>query len=168
MTSIGSCEYKISRESYVNVRYSGRFRYYVPDIGSDEWTQRATDALFGSKPTPDLLWSVLPWSWLIDWFTNVGDIIANFSKNAVDNETLDSSFCVASLTEALRVEVAISWDGWFDNYLPGEELLTYYEDSTVKLREVATPYGFGIPYDSLTGSQKSILAALAISRQKFT
>lgn len=164
---VGSCDYRISRSSSTYAYYSGAFRYYIPDLGDSEWTHRATRALFGDNLTPELLWEVLPWSWLIDWFTNVGDIISNYSSNAVDNETLDSSFVMATVEETLVVEVTPTWLGWFDNYPSGHENLTYSEKSTVKLREVASPFGFGISYDSLSTYQKGILAALAISRQRF-
>jgi hypothetical protein len=40
----------------------------VPDL--------ARDLVLGLSVRPDLLWNMLPWSWLIDYFANIGDFMS--------------------------------------------------------------------------------------------
>jgi hypothetical protein len=151
--------------------FAGRFRYYVPDIGSDQWTSRATRALFGLNPTPSLLWEVLPWSWLIDYFANVGDVVSNMSSNAVDNLTADYAYVMRTKTVTTTYTAAgtisgsplsglVKASGGFFDATTQQMLQT-------KSRARATPYGFGVTLGSLSGYQLSILGALGASRQRF-
>lgn len=149
-------------------RFTGEFFYYVPDIGSWEWTQKATAALFGAYPTPEVLWEVLPWSWLINWFTNVGDLISNASVNAVENELSMNTYCYYDEITRLDVVSTISYPPYTDyGTKPGDYTASCSFQKATKVRKPATPYGFGVAYESLSTSQLAILAALGLSRQRF-
>jgi hypothetical protein len=171
----GPCRVQTFTKETEKIWFVGRFRYYIPDIGSDQWTRRATRALFGLNPTPEVLWNLLPWSWLIDWFTNVGDVVANLSDHAAENLTADyayvmrtkgtSTYSVASL-EFPGTTPTHESAGW--NHIPGGSISAMtVKSQTEKARLPATPYGFGLTYDGLSPYQMSILAALAISRSRF-
>jgi len=155
----------VTEKTTVRTWFVGRFRYYIPDIGSSQWNRRATRALYGANITPEVLWNVLPWSWLVDYFGNVGDIISNFHPGAVDRLTADYAYVMR--TE----EKSLSWtvDGWVANQAGDRcNLALRGENSTVaKARAVATPYGFGLNWDGLSSSQLGILTALGISRSRF-
>lgn len=155
--------------------FAGRFRYYIPDIGTDQWTRRATRALFGLNPSPEVIWALLPWSWLIDWFTNVGDVVANLSDHAAENLTADYAYVMRS--KGTSTYYTSSWDwtgtssadekaGW-KPVKPGNASTTTVYSTMEKARLAATPYGFGVTYDGLSAYQTSILAALGISRARF-
>jgi hypothetical protein len=81
----GGCDYKMSLEHVTESWFVGTYYYYVPDIGSDEWTSRAIAELYGAGPHPATIYRTYPWTWLADWFLNVGDIVSNLSSNAVDS-----------------------------------------------------------------------------------
>jgi hypothetical protein len=157
----------------------GTFRYYVPDIGSDEWTRKAVAVLFGYDPSPSQLYQLYPWTWLGDWFSNVGDIISNLSSNAVDNETLTNAFAMRTISRSRTLSINVDWDDWhyspFDvnnhwDYhvdLPaGSDEYSYSYTEDEYLRRQATPYGFGFDMSSCSARQLAILAALAISKSK--
>lgn len=155
--------------------FVGRFRYYIPDTSSSLWNSRADAALFGVLPTPSLLWEVMPWSWLIDWFSNAGDIVSNASANAVSNETMDYAYSMRSYSSVTESQTKITIPymttaGWHEplGHGSGSDITTSCSRGVEsKTRVAASPFGFGITLGSLSGYQWSILAALGISRAKF-
>lgn len=165
----GQCDYRYTVYDTLTTWNCGNFGYYVPDIGSPQWTERAKRALFGQNPTPNQLWELLPWSWLIDWFSNVGDIMSNLSTNAVDNETWTNCFSMREISQTHEVVISTHWDhltGSFGFDVPaGATSLVYSRVETNKLRRQASPYGFGLSWPDFSLRQLSILAALGITRR---
>jgi len=157
---------EIFTTTYEKVWFVGRFRYYIPDIGSSEWTKRATRALYGVNVTPEVLWNALPWSWLIDWFTNLGDIVSNASSNAVDNLTADYAYIMREFKSSTEW-VGTGWCGtnstWKSN-ASSASLTVETSSQSFKSRSAASPFGFGTTFEGLTPYQLSIAAALGISR----
>lgn len=146
--------------------FMGAFRYYIQNSMSPRWTNRAKTALFGLNPTPSLLWEVLPWSWLFGYFTNIGDAIANLSANAVDNLTADYAYVMEEKIIRRERVANVGWSNY--NSTPaGHNLITSKYEEVTRMRESASPYGFGVTYDGLSPYQMSILAALGISRSRF-
>jgi len=155
------------KRTYARVWYMAKYQYYIPDVGSSLWTTRARAALFGVLPTPALLWEVLPWSWLIDWFTNVGDIYSNISPNAVDNLVTLYSYTMKNVKtyESWHAHVHHSagtavWshpgcDAGFASYLSEETKLRFPGGSPFTLNTKLADFS---PY------QLGVLAALGLSR----
>lgn len=164
----GTTAYTVTTRTIDHMWFSGSFRYYIPDVGSSLWTARAKAALFGALPTPELLWEVLPWSWLIDWFANVGDVLSNASTNAVDNLTLRYSFVMKHTSVETHAKSFVFHtastspnDSW-----PRVET-TYNTTKLVesKLRRGGgNPFGLDVQLPSLSTYQLGILAALGLSR----
>lgn len=156
------------------VWYMGAYYYYVPDIGSSQWTRRAKLTLFGALPTPEAVWSVVPWSWLIDWFSNVGDLMSNISPNAVDNCMLGRSFVMRHYTQETTCTVETSHTGIHTrNGNLGAEwdsfggTFTSYEKLETKVRAGGcNPFGLDVGLSNLSNGQLGILAALGASRSR--
>lgn len=169
----GQCDYRLEKFKSTTTWGCGTFQYYVPDIGSSQWTERAKKALFGSNPTPSSLWELLPWSWLIDWFANVGDIASNFSKNAVDNETLTDAYVMRTVELRTYITISNHWDAFSNtvfgldySFPAGYDSVNYLRYERNKLRQQASPYGFGLSWPDFTARQLAILAALGMIREK--
>jgi len=155
--------------------FVGRFRYYVPDIGSDQWTKKATAALYGANPTPEAIYNAIPWTWLIDWFSNIGDAVSNASSNAVGNETADYCYVMRENSHS-EVQTCLGSGVGRTRQGPGA-LNRYVEDlrysisatyeRTIKSRVAGSPYGFGVSFGGLSAYQGGVLAALGISRSRF-
>ncbi len=165
----GQCDYNCTVMDTTTTWNCGSFGYYVPDIGSSQWTERAKRALFGQNPTPSQLWELLPWSWLIDWFSNVGDIMSNISTNAVDNETWTNCFSMREIDLTTEIIISNHWDektGSYGFHLPaGSSSLKYSRSEIQKWRRQASPYGFGLSWPDFSLRQLGILAALGITRR---
>jgi len=146
--------------------FEASFRYWIPDLGTPSGDRKALRALYGLNVTPGLLWELTPWSWLIDWFSNIGDVIDNVSLNAADNLVARWAYNMTHVEHVRYVNTTIN----IKQFGPGGSL--YREDVScsvqrrrvVKLRSVANPFGFGLDYSSLSGRQLMILAALGLSR----
>jgi hypothetical protein len=151
------------------VWYSACYTYWIPDVTSSAWTLRARLALFGAFPTPELIWEVMPWSWLIDWFGNAGDVIANISPTAVDY-VCRYSFIMEHVRTTVTHTCDTSWDTkiipMFDINIPGgNHRFASITKTETKLRSGGgNPFGLGVTLTSLTSRQLAILAALGLSR----
>jgi len=98
----------------VSVRYKGKVTARVGATQWDNW------ALFGFTPTEFIptAWELLPWSFLVDYFTNIGEIISsavtstadvNFVNKTVRQETEYSGRAVENL--------AATFAGWGPPYV---------------------------------------------------
>ncbi len=138
--------------------FSGAFRYYIP-IGMttmDKVRSFRSDAqkLLGVDITPEVVWNVSPWSWLVDWQSNVGDVLHNISAMGRDGLVLQYGYMMAhSLSETSRIAL-FAGNAWASNVVTSE----------TKVRRPATPYGFGFDWTGLTAKQSAILVALGLSR----
>lgn len=164
----GALSYIIQERTVVDVWFQGTFRYFVGNIGSSQWTTRATQALFGGDLTPSVLWEVIPWSWLIDWFANVGDLLSNLSTNAVDDEAYSNCNVMRHEYTLREVTCGVVWDridNHFNVNLPGgDESLVYSLKTENKMRHAASPFGFGLNWPDFSLRQIVIAAALGFTR----
>jgi hypothetical protein len=137
--------------------FEGSFRYYIPDIETVEWERRAVVELFGLFPNPALIWELLPWSWLVDWGSNTGDVIANLTTGYTDNLAAKYAYVMKGTEILGRCESTLRL---WDRTLHDEWLFPL----SWKERTGANPFGFGLTDNMLSVRQWSILSALGISR----
>jgi hypothetical protein len=152
--------------------FAAAYMYHIRDtLPGGSWERRAKAVLFGALPTPDAVWNAVPWSWMIDWFTNFGDVISNLSPNAVDNLVAKYAYIMT------HTNVTTCWTcvTSFTGKTPSSDVRVAggsYSTSTkrtveTKFRCSGSPYGLGVSYGSLSANQKTILAALGLSRSRF-
>jgi hypothetical protein len=166
--STGYTNYVVTTRERTRVWYSFMYQYYIPDTGSLLWNAKARAALFGALPTPSLVWEVLPWSWLIDWFANVGQLYANLSPNAVDNLVTRRAFVMK------RVEVETTYDAFVSHpaaagfyWYPGVNHLfrTTFKQEVLSRIHGGNPYGLALDLPAgFTPNQIAVLAALGITQ----
>jgi hypothetical protein len=159
----------VSKETRTNLWFSGAFKYHVP-VGDDFMNrllryESLTNHLFGTRITPELVWELAPWSWAVDWFTNVGDVIHNISLLGVDGLVMQYGYIMRHMRVMERHSGKVEID-----QPPGKRFypLTLELGSEWKQRLRADPYGFGIDDTTLSKAQLAILAALGLSRGKRT
>jgi hypothetical protein len=148
-----------------SVWFAGRFVYHLPVSASalgrlGEYENRA-NILLGSRITPETLWELTPWSWFLDWFANLSEIVSN-GNAASENLVIQYGYLMVHTKETH------SW-----STLPGLRTAGYGDPVPVcradftretKTRVRATPFGFGLDWDGFNPFQLSILAALGIAR----
>jgi hypothetical protein len=140
--------------------FSGACTYGLPlDDSMREMSVEAVrrQGLINLDITPETLWNLAPWSWAVDWFLPVGDLISNLQDQQSNGlvwtyaYVMEHSFCSDTYTHVG----------------PGSDKvgsLTLTTES--KKRIPAGPFGFGIDWNGLSPFQQSIVAALGMSRSK--
>lgn len=153
-----------SWEKYEKYSFSGAFTYFITDdssfLGKMEAFAEKADHLLGIKPDLELLWELAPWSWMVDWFSNIGDIIAICSEIANDSLVLRYAY----LMRHTRVTYELTSRGPTSIYSGYVGDLTAEYTFVRKERIRANPYGFETQLENLTDYQWAILAALGFSR----
>lgn len=142
---------------------SGAFQYYVHTdktvLGRLVRFEELANQLLGTRITPEVLWELAPWSWLADWFANVGSILSNASMLTNDGLVLRYAYLCRTTVEVRNYRLdrpAVLYSGAIS---PRATYVT-----TTKERFRASPYGFGVSLDSLTGRQWAILGALGLTK----
>jgi len=146
---------------------TGKFRYYRPefDYANPEYssvmnTLRRRAAILGLRVNPSNIYKATPWTWAIDWVSNVGKHIDFLNDTLVDSVACEYCYVTRHTIRVRR----------FIQKLPfASGTLTLQFDRIVdtKQREGArSPYGFGLTLDNLTPRQIAITAALGISRSR--
>jgi hypothetical protein len=141
------------------VWFSAKFRYYIPDIGSVVWKANAMRKLYGASLNPGLVWELVPWSWLIDWFSNWGDVLGNLDNELAENLAAKYAFVMRTRQEYVGVKQYFNTSSPFDH--------TFFYEIHRKCRKQANPFGFGLTWDDLSLRQWSILGALGITRSRY-
>jgi len=137
--------------------FVGQFQYYLPGGSSAlekaELFSAKADALLGVDLTPEIVYNLTPWTWMLDWFVNLGDIMTNISNLGQDGTVLRYGYIME------HRKVVKKYTATFQ----GQALESRFEFET-KRRLPASPYGFGLTAESLTPSQWAILAALGFTK----
>jgi hypothetical protein len=101
------------------------------------------------------VWNLTPFSWLVDWFVNIGEMLDNFRAFQTAGLQLRYGYVNCKVKTETRVLARLRING-----------STYYSTSVnwerIYFRRLrATPFGFGVTYDGLSSYQLSVLGALA-------
>jgi len=144
----------------------GKFYYYNPafdksladNLSGWNHAMRAI-TLAGARPTPSNVYKSIPWTWAIDWVSNVGLHVDFISDMLVDSVACQYLYVMKTETKIRR----------YIQYLPFPSrplTLTFDRFTESKQRQEGTgPYGFSLSWDDLTPRQLAIAAALGISRK---
>lgn len=139
--------------------FVGCFVYHIPGTDSllsdIQRFDSLANKLLGTRLTPDVLWELTPWSWMVDWFGNVGDVVSNFVNLHQDNQVMPYAYSMSTMYKETTYNLASSPVGPL-----AQTFGTKYQ-----LRLRASPYGFGIDWPDFSAYQLSILAALGMSRR---
>lgn len=149
----------VTDETVTKRWFSGEFKYHVPG-GSDALSSmRRREAelnyLLGTRITPEVLWNLSPWTWMVDWFGNIGDIMSNVSRFGTDSMAMRYGYMMETKEVTRHMESSFN----------GKKLYTRRHLIT-KRRITATPYGFDTTFSSLSAKQWSILAALGLQARR--
>lgn len=145
---------------------TGWFKYYRPEFDrslpdyESSWNNiQQQMILYGARINPSNVWKATPWTWLIDWASNVGDVIDN--ANAMAFDAMVSQY-VYLMRDRVR-EVIFNTTIFFTK---GPLTLEWSRFSEIKGRIPAdNPFNFCLPWSGLTARQLAILGALGISRR---
>lgn len=150
--------------------FSGAYQYHLAEahsfLGKMDRYEQLANHLLGTRITPETIWELTPWSWLIDWFSDTGSFVSNVSALHNDDLVLRYGYVMhethADRTWTTRKPV-ISQTG---KLLASS--LTLSHTIVRKERTRSTPYGFGVDVSGLSPRRWAILGALGMSRSPGT
>jgi hypothetical protein len=125
--------------------------------------ERRANIVLGTRLTPDVLWNLAPWSWLVDWFGNVGDVSSNATALSNDNLVMRYGY----LTKKVSVTYSYTCPDVRSNGHKLGSVTTGLINTSLERRR-ATPYGFGIDLNGLSVAQWAILGALGLTKSPRT
>jgi len=149
-----------SRKSWYTARVSSD---KVPDLYADR-VKMARDLAYNTKLRPSTVWNSIPWTWLIDWFTNLGTYIK------IGNNSLDmrwEKLNVMTYQNAWQSGEVIGINPGYSPMYNQHELTGNYSfrvESKMRHQAASLPFEF-LKVGFLTSRQFSILGSLALARK---
>jgi len=145
----------------------GRFRYYRPEFDHDSpdylsaWNVAMRQlTLYGLRPSPSNIYKATPWTWAVDWVSNLGDHIDYLTDIAVDSLVCDYFYVMHRRTVSRKFIQVLP-------FIAGMKTLEFTRVIESKQRqEGAGPYGFSLSWENLTPRQIAIAGALGITRSR--
>jgi hypothetical protein len=143
--------------------FRGAFTYYLPPYNPNgdniARNEQLANYLYGTRPTPEGVWDLAPWSWAADWVTNAGDVLHNIGAFQQDGLVLSYGYVMYhSIASVVVTHPKLQFKS------RGGSGPSFTFNTEVKARWGATPYGFGASLGSFTDRQWAILVALGLSR----
>jgi len=154
--------YEAIRTLRRTIYFEGAFTYLAPswDTPSGALERLAMmdqqyQKLLGLRLSPDVLWDLSPWSWFLDWFGTIGDVLSPLDEFDKDHLVIKYGYLMRHTTVARRFStVNLPWK------VGGPSSCARTFLSVRKERWHATPYGFGLNPELFSARQWTILAAL--------
>lgn len=157
---------RVDREikTTTSLKFSASYSYFLPDgdslLAKFEAYEQLANKLLGTRLTFDTLWELAPWSWLSDWFFDIGNIISNVSAFSSDSLVMRYGYLMQ------ETEQVITYTGYGFTFERGQKLEPHVSKFTTlsKQRFRANPYGFGLTDENLSAEQWTILGALGMTK----
>lgn len=142
---------------------SAQFRYWLPP-GPREiaWRRKMLARIFGLYPSPSVIWNAIPWTWLADWFGNIGDVIENHESGVASRLAADYFYVMRETQYACNQDMVFY--GYDGSNNPVTHSATSHSTNNFKHRLKGDPFGFNTNQASLNSMQLSILGALGLSK----
>lgn len=142
----------------------GAFKYYRPEFdetlpyyGSVTSEVNRHITMLGLRISPSHIYKAIPWTWAIDWFTNVGDLIQRHQDEELDGMVSKYLYLMHHRVRTLRsFHLYNFWSG-----AKAVEFERFVE--TKQRRNADSPYGFVLGKD-LSPTQWAIIGALGLTR----
>jgi len=159
----GECWDRVEVEE--KVWAEGQFVYFLPPGPQTvEYKKALLRRLYGWRPTPSVIYNLMPWSFLLDYFTNLGEI-AKVASAGVEDRLYANYFYVMS--ERVSHSRRQCW-AWLNTEGGAEKVeTTVHEYGISKRRVQGHQFGLKLKQSELSASQVGILGALGLSRLGF-
>jgi hypothetical protein len=112
---------------------------------------------------PVLAWELSPWTWMMDWFTNIGKMFDYMRQVQSVGLHVDYAYVTQIQEKWFKVRSEL-----FSSSVLTEPNLMYRHETEFRIlyyrRLKATPFGFKVHFDGLSAQQIVTLGALTLSR----
>jgi len=157
--------WSVVEKTSLSIHASGKFRFYRPEFDitlpdySSAWNEiKRAIKIYGLEVNPYHIWQATPWTWLIDWVSNVGSFIQRMSDTLEDQVAAAYFYITAHKMVERTMTVKLP-------FVNGMKTLVFRRVYSAKNRVSAdSPYGFRVSWDSLSPERLAILGALGITK----
>jgi len=155
---------RVTEKSTQNVWFSGEYSYVLP-IGNDfqsrfQRYEAYANRILGTRVTFATLYQLAPWSWLLDWFADIGTIIQNSDSLSQDGLVLRYGYLMSHTVTDRALTVYGLTDYRGNKYTSATTIFRTERKQRVR----STPFGFGLNPSSFTAGQWTILGALGLTK----
>jgi hypothetical protein len=134
-----------------DVWFSGKFVYsFKGKDGLPPPDSILRARLLGAEMTPKAMWDLAPWTFFIDYLTNIGDILSNMYTEVADEQATEYAYVMK------HTKRTYTWQGT-EGYINGSVSRIF----DTKVRDKVNPFGLAADVD-LSPRQLAIIAALGI------
>jgi len=144
--------------------FKGAFLYYLDplleNLGKEGQAFAIANQILGLKFDYKTIWELTPWSWFVDWFVNVKDLISVSDKLSSDTLVLQYGYLMR--TAVLNLDVSV--EGLTPVIQGNPTTFSTSVRITEKERVRSTPYGFGLNTNAFSLQQWAILGALGLTK----
>nr|QDH89260.1 MAG: hypothetical protein H1Rhizo26FD522_000001 [Leviviridae sp.] len=167
----GSSGVLVSDLTTTDTWFSGAYTYHLSEalgfLGNLGRYEELANKLLGSDITVETIWNLTPWTWLTDWFVDIGGFLHNVSLFHSNQLVMRYGY-VMSHTVATRQRSMINVAPISNKGVIESNAYVSYATVESKQRRRATPYGFGLIESSFSDYQWAILGALGLSKSPKT
>jgi hypothetical protein len=117
--------------------------------------------LLGIELTPEVVWNATPWTWALDWVSNIGDCVSNISDMIVDGLVIKYGYVMEHYVSSRTYYYAGTGKYKPIGGVVVSPVTLFYE---TKRRRKASPFGFGLDWSGFTPRQLAITVALGLTR----
>jgi hypothetical protein len=170
----------LERESVLKMVVNANFEFPgvdLPSFRNQQWKR-----YLGVYPTPTDFYNLVPWTWLVDWFTGLGDYVEVIdtinSNNDLINWGLVTNKVVGNMVTNMVSQSSSTDITGVAGQGPGQEVKTTWSNSHKSVlqysstlrRDIGTLFNVRTTTDtsSLTTYQLAILGSLIATRSNFT
>lgn len=146
------------------LEFVAKFKYWLPPGPRDfPWTARLRRRMLGSRVTPSVAWNLMPWTFLVDYFSTLGKAVENLGPGV--EEQLYTEYCYITYREDIvytDTRTVSTQSNIGGNPIQNEAKCTYIEASRLRMRISADPFAFRFIGGGPSLKQSAIIAALAL------
>jgi len=157
-----------SEDYHFTSKYVGMAK---PGRRANSFTDQVNDVVkrLGLVDDPRLLWDLTPYSWLVDWFTSMGDSIANANVYSPVRGKYNVDYAYLTTQQIYSAQGSLIRPASPLNSSVKSLRISQADSSAIsrtRWRNRATPFGFGTQLGSLSASQYAILVALGLAKSR--
>jgi len=146
--------------------FSGAFSYHLAEahsfLGKMERYDQLANQLLGTRITPEVVWELTPWSWLVDWVFDAGQFFKNLTLLSSDSLVLRFGYVMCETHTTWTKSIGPLQPRTGVTGCPSTVASSWKVIS--KQRRRASPYGFGLNPATFSGRQWAILGALGMTK----
>lgn len=151
-----------------HIWFEAAMKFWVPEFETPNLLPSIRQ-MYGLNLSPSVVWELVPWSWLADWFANIGDVMSNLSDtDAAPNLVAKYAYIMRHRKRTAKYDGSSTYYALRDLKSGSGSSATAFAHASVvwesEQRLPASPFGFGFTWDDLSLRQLAILAALGVTR----